>query len=300
MEIVERLQYTPNPNSRRLLSKRTNNIAVLFKSDALPLDHFYYSELTCEILKECERQGYNLIFASIRINGDQIVLPQVVCTYDVDGIIIYGDMETAVLGELRQYDIPFVLVDCHEVVPGVTCVHVDYAAAALAAVEYLIQCGHHDIAYLGGGNSPGFGAQTFSGFCRALELHQITIPLKWIQNSMRESDENLHVRCLEHIFSSKPYPTALFCAADLYAINAIRFLKGKGLRVPEDVSVIGIDDILLARYVEPKLTTVRVDNVAMGRAALSSLLRRIGKQHVNNTVINPGDLIERDSVRALS
>jgi DNA-binding LacI/PurR family transcriptional regulator len=299
LEIIERLQYMPNPNSRRLLFNTTNNIAVLFKSNASPLDQYFYSELNRTILNECEKHGYNLMFASILVEGNKVVLPKVVKAYDVDGIIIYGDMETSILSEIKKFDIPFVLVDNHDIAGDMASVHPDYTLAAYTATKFLVDCGHRRIAYLAVNSPTGFSAQTFSGFKKAIEEYQLSLPLQWIQNEVKDDDEASLYECMEQFISTTPFPSAIFCAADIYAINAIRFIKKHHLKVPEDISVIGIDDILLSRYVEPSLTTIRIDKEKMGKDAISLLLKSIKKEQIQNIIVGSDSLIIRNSVKII-
>jgi len=291
--IIQNLQYTPNPNSRRLLFNKTNNIAILFMKNMSPMEHFFYSELNREILHQCEALGYNLIFTSITVEKDDAIFPNVVKAYDVDGIMLYGDVEEFVLSGIKRFEIPYIIIDNHLMDPKELSIRADYEKAAYTAVRYLIGSGHRDIAYLGSTELPRFNTQTFSGFKKATEESRIAIPISWIQ--MDAGSEDLAFRRMEEILTGEDIPSAVFCAADIYAVGAMKAIKKKGVRIPEDISVIGIDDIILSRYIEPALTTVRIDKAEMGRLATEMLIRKIEKKETENVTIISDDLIIRES-----
>jgi len=298
LEIVERLQYTPNPNSRRLLFNKTNNIAVLFRKNASPLEHFFYSDLNRVILHECESLGYNLIFTSVTVKDNNVLLPNVIKSYDVDGIIFYGDVEPLILSSIRRYDIPFVVVDNHLPVPDILCVSADYMEAAYTATNYLISLGHRDIGYIGTSSQAHFNAQTFAGFKKAVEEHEIVLPINWIQ--IDADDENSSYECMKNMLNYGKLPTAVFCSADIYAIGAMRCIKDLGLKIPDDISVIGIDDIILSQYTDPPLTTIKIDKVEMGKLAIDLLVKRIEKSEETTTgaKVTSNNIVERATTKA--
>jgi len=298
LDIIERLQYTPNPNSRRLLFNKTNNIAVLFRKNTSPLEHFFYSDLNRVILHECESLGYNLIFTSVAIEDNNVLLPNVIKSYDVDGIIFYGDVDPLILSSIRRYDIPFVVVDNHLPAHDIICVSADYMEAAYTATNYLISLGHKEIGYIGTSSQAHFNAQTFSGFKKAVEENEIVLPINWIQ--IDANDESSAYDCMKNILNYNKLPTAVFCSADIYAIGAMRCIKDHGLRIPDDISVIGIDDIILSQYTDPPLTTVKIDKVEMGKLAIDLLVKKIEKSEATSTKVSSNSIIERSTTKARS
>jgi LacI family transcriptional regulator len=292
-EIIERLQYTPNPNSRRLIFNKTNNIAVLFKKNISPLDHFFYSEINNAILQECELLGYNLIFASVAYENGNVILPNVIKAYDVDGVIFYGDMDNEVLDSIKKFDIPFIIVDSHLSGPNVLRVNANYMEAAYVAVSYLISIGHTRIAYIGDHSLTNYSTQTFAGYKKAIDEHKISIPMNWVQ--IDATDETAAYSCMKSILDQKDVPSAVFCCADIYAIGAINCIKNSGLSVPKDISVVGVDDIILSTYVDPPLTTIKIDKNEMGRIAINMLTQKIQNETVENAFVKSDNLIVRKS-----
>lgn len=296
-DIVEKLQYAPNPNSRRLLFNKTNNIAVLFKKNLSPMEHLFHSELNRVILHECESLGYNLMFTSVTVDNDNVVLPTVIKSYDVDGIIFYGDIDPLILNSIKKFDIPYIIADSHSPASDIPGVRADYMQAAYTATGYLIGIGHRNIAYIGTNSMPQYGTQTFSGFKKAIEENKIALPINWIQ--MDANDEESAFKCMENILSYDQLPTAVFCAADIYAIGVMRCIKQHSLQIPEDISVIGIDDIILSNYVEPPLTTVKIDKEEMGKIAMDMLIKKIEKKEVKNQIVNSDNLVIRTSTKQI-
>jgi len=295
LEIIEKLQYTPNPNSRRLLFNKTNNIAVLFRKNTSPLEHFFYSDLNRIILHECEALGYNLIFTSVNIEDGNVVLPNVIRAYDADGVIFYGDADSLLLNAIRKYDIPYVIVDSHVLSNDSLSVNADYMKAAYLAADHLVQLGHLDIAYVGSSFTSNFGGQTFAGFKKAVGEHSMVIPIQWIQ--VDAVDEASAYLSMKEILSSGKHPSAVLCAADIFAVGVIKCIKDHGLKIPEDISVVGIDDILLARYLEPPLTTIRIDREEMGRLAIELLMKKINHEAAESKLLSSYELAQRSSTR---
>ena len=300
MNIVKKLNYYPNPNSRRLLFNKTNNIGILFKKNVSPMEHFFYSELNNIILHECEALGYNLIFSSLEYNNktNEIILPNVVNYRDVDGIILYGDIDTQIINKFNTMDIPFIIVDSHNVSNDILSVSADYFEAAYTATNYLINIGHKAIAFIGTSLIPHYGNQTFSGFKKAIEENRISLPINWIQ--LDAFDEDSSYLCMKNILSYNQAPTAIICAADIYAIGAMRCLKDSKYKIPEDMSIIGIDDIILDQYVEPALSTIKIDKMKMGKIAIDLLVKKIKNENVENQIVSSNELIIRKSTQPVN
>jgi LacI family transcriptional regulator len=295
--IVDKLQYSPNPNSRKLLFNKTNNIVVLFKKDLSPMEHLFHSELNSVILHECELLGYDLVFASVMIQNNTVIMPKIIKSYDADGIIFYGDIDPLILSNIKKFEIPYIIVDSHSDKPDELSVRADYRKAAYTAARYLINIGHRKIAYIGADPSRQYGSQTFTGFKKAVEENKLVLPINWIQ--MEAFDEESSYLCMENILSQPETPTAVCCAADIYAIGAVRCIKKKGMKVPDDVSITGIDDIILSKYIEPSLTTIKLRKEEMGKMAIEMLIRNIKKQDVFNEIICSDDLMIRESTRQI-
>ncbi len=220
-------------------------------------------------------------------------MPKVIKTHDVDGIISYGDIDPVITNRIKEFDIPYVLVDAHYIDKDTINVMFDYTAAAVTAMNYLISTGHKKIAYIGSSISPQFSQQTLNGYRLVLEQNKINIPAAWLRTNA--NDEESAYNEMLSILECGDMPTAVFCNADIYAINAIRCAKEHGIDVPNDISVIGIDDIILSAYIDPPLTTVRIDKEKLAKTAITELSNTINKKTSENQTITEHSLIIRDS-----
>jgi LacI family transcriptional regulator len=298
LQIVDELNYVPNPSSRRLLFNRTDNIAVLSKDNSSPLEHFFHSELNQIVLKECNKLDLSLIYTSVSIKDGSVVLPKVIKTRDVDGIISYGDIDPVITNKVKEFGLPYVLVDAHYIDEDAVNILFDYTAAATTAMKHLISMGHKKIAYIGSSMSPHFSQQTLNGYKLTLEQNSIDIPAAWLRTNA--NDEKSAYDEMSAIINSGNLPTAVFCNADVYAIDAIKCIKDNGLSVPEDISIIGIDDIIMSAYIDPPLTTVRIDKELLVQSALTALINTIDNKHQSdNQAISDHTLITRKSTRAI-
>lgn len=291
MQIIQKTNYVPNPNSRRLLFNQSDNIAVMCNRDRQDLSNQFYVELINEIVPECDNAGFNLIYAFYSMNPNgEIVFPQIIERRDASGVIFLGNPPEPVLQKLIFFEMPFVISDAHESHPGIPSVYTDYRSAAYLATSYLIQAGHRDIGYLGF-ESPQYMQRTLEGFQFALRDGGCLYHPEWTL-STPNSDEIAFERSKFWGHTDK-LPSAIFCTGDFIAIGCLNYFQQKGLRIPGDISIIGIDDILLSRYVSPPLTTVHIDRHEIARSSISLLIDRItGQNRLPENILVPASAIQ--------
>ncbi len=279
------------------LSKTSNrsrsNIAILFQNNLSVLDRQFYSELNTSITQQCERLPYNFIIASTYYKENKLIFSDILRSPDLDVIITYGDVSKEILPELKSLKIPMLILDCSREEVKKNAVHVDYAHAAYIATQHLIELGHRDIAYIGNEKLNEFDVLTFSGFQKATTAHNITLSMNRIQISVQ--DEKSLYKCIDHALSGAQPPTALFCTTDSYAIHAIKYLHSKGINVPGDISVVGIDDINVSQFLIPALTTVRISKDSIGELGISLLKKILNGEECESITLPDCNLIERES-----
>ena len=296
LAIVDRVGYTPNQQARRLLLKYTNNIGILYEKEKSPLTHWFLFEIINPAVSRCAELGYNFLFYSIE-NIHEFNIPDIVKNRDVDGLIILGELNKGYIDELLKFGFPVVLVDEHMRTEGAYAVEADYEQGAELMVSYLIEMGHSRIAYIGENNTGKYGTQTLSGYRKAMGKHRLEVTAPLVQLEAYDANEESAYRCMVQILSVFPPATAVFCAADIYAIGAMRAAKKQGLRIPKDISLAGMDNIMLGSYVEPALTTVKYHKEQMGNAAIETLVSIIkGEYKGREKLIFNGELVKRDSV----
>jgi DNA-binding LacI/PurR family transcriptional regulator len=198
---------------------------------------------------------------------------------------------------LQNLSIPFVVADAHSEHDSLYTVNVDYRLAAYTAVKYLIDQGHRRIGFVGNMQLPAFYSQVFSGYQKALREANLSLNLAWCFEKIcnRETTE----RYIAGLLSGQELPTAIFCMEDILAIELIRYLQKNKVSVPDDISVIAIDDIILANEIYPGLTTVAIDKDQLGSSTIDILMKLISEQPTGSVSMTATDIAVRESVKSL-
>ncbi len=291
--IIEETGFKPSLNSKRLALNQSFNISLIVNPYSSPFEDLFYFEIMNGILNQSTKHGYNIVINKPK-RGD---LPDSIYSGDVDGMVFMQDITPSMKKKAIASGVPFVVVDTHDSDASIISVSADYTRAAYMATSYLIVNGHRNIALLSSNIVPDFYKQTLQGFANALLENSIAVLPEFIEQTAY-NEESAYFAAKE-LLSRENRPTALLCAIDSFAIGALACCKDMKLSVPDDVSLIGIDDILLARYIEPKLTTIRIDKTEMGAVAMDLLRRQISGKPVKSYSI-PMQLIVRDSVKKMN
>ena len=297
--IIEQTGYTPNAHSRRLTLRRSFTIHVVMRHYTSTLFNLFGTDVLMGIFRESRRLGYNIIFTSVdeaeNIRDSFKYVRETITSETVDGVMFIQCFDPELLQLCKDQGLPFLLVDCNYPKDhSVPLVEVDYYDAALQAANYLISCGHHDIGFIGTNSMPEFDRMTFGGFRDALNAAGLPIRMEWVQ---KNSDVNVPTpSCMQNILSCKLRPTAILCAADIYAIEAIKQAKKAGFSVPEDISFMGIDDLVVAEYVNPALSTMAMDKLELGSLSMRQLYAMINKQPCETISLVKTKLCIRDTV----
>ena len=217
---------------------------------------------------------------------------------DCDGVILNQVSDPGLIASLQQEKIPFVCVDAHIAKDSnLPMVEVDYYDAAWQATTYLHRCGHTQIGFIGPEVPAEFYVSTFGGYTAALTDAQLVCDPAWLLE-LSFNRQSLDGR-IDRLLKSEHLPTAFLCAGDAFAIDTIRCLKARGLRVPEDISIMSLDDLLVSRYLDPPLSTMTFQKDQLGKTAMH-LLHQImtgdAYEAVNLIKTTP---VERASVKKL-
>lgn len=302
--IMKERNYVPNMGARMLVRNQSKIIGVISNILADSRRGGLHSPFTAEILgaveKEIQKQGYYMMLYTADSMPE---IESLITRWNVDGIITIGidTPSCRILGGLTQ--VPAVYTDCYfrEDEPYLN-VGTEDEEGAYEAVKYLISKGHRDIGYVtdtlypGNGEPEGVGDFRMRGYLRAME--EAGLPVKEELIFTGDKQVRRKQELFEDIYRKKSEFTALAFCYDYYAIEIMDALSHKGIRVPEDFSIIGFDDIDMARLTAPRLTTMRQGVAEKGKIAVRQLLRRIGKEEIQEKNIRlPVTLIERESVR---
>jgi DNA-binding LacI/PurR family transcriptional regulator len=300
-EAAAKLRYAPNLSGRRLARRRAECVTVLQGRNITTVfgDSFYRVVLG-GMAEVAQARGYSLVFTPPPAEGSgEADVSRVLGHGAVDGALVVGALDAGFLMGLRHRGLPVVLVDNH--VPGtdLPAVVPDYQAGACLATEHLVRLGHRRIALLGAAVSYPFGAQTLEGYREALAAGAIAPDPTLVRRT--EIGVEAAIDATRSLLDLPEPPTALFAVTDAMAIGALRAARERGVRVPEALAVVGMDDIELSAYTDPPLTTVRIEKEAMGRLAAEWLITLIEGTGTARAVAGvPIELIVRGTCGAVA
>jgi LacI family transcriptional regulator len=291
---VAEILLKPGSSTKRL---STAGLVVKMEPGLPPRDNPFYSHVIDGIEESCQRYHINLLFATLLVDeyNVPVEIPELLTSREADGFMMVGAfIGEAITSMTSIKPRPIVLVDAYSNSASFDTVVSDNYQTAYQAAEYLIRKGHRHIGFVGSEPTsyPSL-KQRRAGYTRALKDNEITST--YIAN-FNINKENAHDPVIR-LMGEHPQITALFGVNDEVAVKTIDTLQEIGLRVPQDVSVIGYDDIDLAVHTMPPLTTFHVDTLAMGRAAVSLLISRCEyPESARMTLIIHPTLVERESV----
>lgn len=269
---VAELGFRVNAFGRNLARARSNLLLVLVPDVANP----FYAQIVQGVESVARQRGYKIVLADTA--GDP--MPHVTgldALYDrlADGVIslAHVDESEAVLDELRR--VPWVA--CSEFIPdaGIPYVSIDHRQAAVDAVQYLLNRGHRRIALIAADETFRWARQRHEGYALALERAGIAIDPTLVR-VVGGTDFALGAQEAGALLTLQQPPTAVFAVSDTLAIGAIKALRRAGRRVPDDIAVVGFDNIPLSEVFEPGLTTIGQPMRELGAAATEMLLDRLG------------------------
>lgn len=288
------LDYWPNSAAMSLTTNRTRTLGVLLPD----LYGEFFSEIIRGIDDRARRDGYQILVSGFHDDPGRVLEIARSMLGRVDGLtMLVPDESIDVVAKVRRR-LPVVLLNPREEQSHCSCVRVDNRAGSLAMVEHLVGLGHDDIAIVTGPPANIDADERLLGYREALLAAGLRPdPSREIPGDFREFSG---FKAAEALLALAPRPTAVFATNDNMAVGLISALTAAGVRVGEDMAVTGFDDITIARYLRPALTTVHVDAFAMGRAGAELLLTEIqSDEEVDpSSVVMPAELVVRESCGA--
>jgi DNA-binding LacI/PurR family transcriptional regulator len=297
-QVIETLHYRPHPIARSMRTRETRLIGLL----VLDITNPVLSHIASEIEAAAHASGYRVLLYNAR--HDARLEQQSLESFAerlVDGLIIVNAVDQNRTFEwLKKGAIATVLVDCLATA-SLPSVAMDNQQGAYLATKHLIELGHKDIAHLPGALSLEVARQRLAGYRQALKDFKLA-KREWVMTPVNDLwDYGAGYLSTQQLLKRKKRPSAIFAAGDQMAIGVYRALAEEGLKIPEDMSVVGFDDIEAARYTTPPLTTVRQPLKDIASQAFGLLLELLnGTKNSNNPqIILPPELILRSSTRSM-
>ncbi|UVI27870.1 catabolite control protein A [Paenibacillus spongiae] len=293
-EAIERLGYRPNAVARGLASKKTTTVGVVIPD----ISNAIFAEVARGIEDIANMYHYNIILCNADKKKDkEIRVINTLLEKQVDGLLFMGGTVTEEHAQaFKTANVPIVLCATTDENGAIPSVDIDHEAAAFDAVQLLIKQGHTSIGMISGTlQDPANGYARFQGYKRALQSAGIPYDeeLVRIGNYRYESG----VDAMKYFLELPKRPTAVFSATDEMAIGAIHCIQDYGLKVPEDISVISVDNSRMASMVRPQLTAVAQPMYDIGAVSMRLLTKLMKKETVEHAkVVLPHEVVTRQSV----
>lgn len=294
MDAVESLRYAPSALARSLKVNNTKTFGMLVTTSTNP----FFGEVLKGVERRCYECGYNLILCNtegdierMHANLDTLLQKR------VDGLLLMcSEVESQTIDLFSKHKtVPTVVMDWGPTNFPCDKIRDNSYRGGYMATQYLIDKGHTEIGCITGVLDKLTAEQRYTGFTEAMTNAGLTVNPGWVAAGDFECEGG--ASAFETIFARGPLPSALFVCNDMMAMSVINSASKKGIRIPQDLSIIGYDDIKLAKYITPSLTTIHQPKYRLGQQAVDTLLDKINNKRDTNDVIEmEPTLVERDSV----
>jgi len=294
---IRELNYSPNALASAMVTRRTRTIGLIITSLADP----FFPELVRGVEEDALLAGYGVLLCNSGADPKrEVAAVELLRRKRVDAILVAASRVGQLhLSILEQYGVPVVLINNEVNSPYVYSVSTDDVAGGRQAAQFLLGLGHRRIAYIAGhtetAHSPGrqSSRDRFSGYYKAMTVAGVEIDPAWIVPGDGRVEAGR--QGMAQLLKMSPRPTAVFCYNDLTALGALIACRAAGLAVPEEISLIGYDNIAMSEWTIPPLTTIAQQTYALGQQALHMALDLLaGKESADRVTLAPY-LVERGS-----
>lgn len=270
------LNYQPNASAAHLARRRTRHVAIAFYEEESLLSNTFYSRVIEGALKQALARNYHLLFSYLKTDYQgRNDLPSVITQRNTEGVLFIKRLVPEMVIDISAIGVPIVAIDHYPPSPLVGSVTMQNRRGGELAAEHLMALGHRRVAVIAGDSDRTSIADRVHGFLETLRRGEC--PAARRQNLWKNASLTFEggFAAATKGLRKNPQVTAVFCVNDEMAAGAIRAAHQLGYRVPERLSVVGFDDIDMALYLDPPLTTIGVDKLELGRRAMDQLLNLI-------------------------
>jgi DNA-binding LacI/PurR family transcriptional regulator len=289
--IARNIGYRASAVARGLATQKTRTIGVVVTTIADP----FVSKVLSGIEEAANRRGYSVFLAESNTDSErEIKAVHSFAERRVDGIVVtssrVGSLHFKLLSETK---VPIVLVNNQHPGASAHSVMIQNAEGGRQAVQHLIRLGHRRIAYIRDSFGYQSDAERLAGYRAALKHSGIAFSEELVVDGDGKAEGG--IIAMRNLLGLEEPPTAVFCYNDMTALGALRCIHDERLQVPEDISLVGFDDLSIASYTQPRLTTVRQPMWQLGQLAMESLLKLMSGQESVGAISVPTELIIRES-----
>ena len=294
---IRELNYQPSQAARRLAGKKTGNIGFIVSEEHFTRAEPFYTHIFLGSEFEAREHNVYILLTTIRNEfNPQKDTPRFLLDKSVDGIIVAGRIPEALCTQVSRYNLPLVYVDFLPQNGQAQAILIDNFEGGRQAVNHLVGCGCQDIVFVGGDITHPSMQNRFEGYQKALQENQLQMTDELISLVEPETTFLHGYHTMKSVLRRNRNFDGVFAANDAMALGCIRALKEANIQIPEDVAVIGFDDVAAASQSKPQLTTMRVNKEEMGILALQVIIQMIetGK-NPKMKYLAPTQLIQRQS-----
>lgn len=270
-KVVEELGYYPNTQARTLVSGRSRTFGLIVSEITNP----FFPEIVQGFEDVAVQNNYEILVTSTVHDPKRMALSvrrMVERCVDGAAIVTFG-MEEALLADLQSRNVPLVFIDVGPPLPRVSNIRIDYLHGIRQAIQHLAALRHQRIAFVSGPLVLKSAVTRQRAFVQAMEEIRLAVDPAFLVEGNHTMEGGM--AAMRKIVALPERPTAVFCSNDLTAIGVMRQSYDEGIHVPQDVSVVGFDDVRLAQFVIPPLTTVKMSQTEIARMAFNALLAEV-------------------------
>jgi DNA-binding LacI/PurR family transcriptional regulator len=273
-KVIEELGYYPNTQARALVSGRSRIFGLIVSEITNP----FFPEIVQGFEDMAVQHNYEVLLTST-VHDSKRMAHSVrrMIERQVEGVaVVTFGMEEALFEDLKARNVPLVFIDVGPPLPRISNIRIDYLHGIRQAVQHLAAFGHERIAFISGPLALRSAAARQHAFSRSIEELGLSVDRRYLIEGNHTMDGG--IAAMKTLLGLPKRPTAVICSNDMTAIGAMRESYEQGVRIPRDLSVIGFDDIRLAQFVTPPLTTVRMSQTEIARLAFDALLAEVQRK----------------------
>lgn len=304
-QIIEDYDYIPSVHGKNLARRYSNLIGAVISDVHFYPQEKFYTQLFLSMVINAQKMGKNVLLSiehpeNYNTKAENIVLPEFIRDRSVDGVIVIGDIPEVFISELIKRKIPTVLANYYSIkFKDILCITVDNKWGGYLATNHLVSLGHKKICFLGCMMTHPSLRDRLEGYKEALRDNDIEVDDKYIFTSTDISPFEYGYQMGMYFIENKINATAIFAITDLIAMGCIKALKNHGVKIPDDVAIVGYDDINVSAISDPKLTTIRNPKERVGERAIEKIVDMVYNENFAPAylehVVLPVELVVRES-----
>ncbi len=298
LEVIQKYNFQPNMAARGLAKGHTGILGLVIPKGVQAIfEEPFFALLIRGVTTRCNAMDYSVMMWLAEPDYERRMISKILYNGLVDGVIVASMLlDDSIIDNLRQNKLPFILIGRHPVYNELSFMDVDNRGGAYQAVQHILRSGRRRVATITGLQNMIAGIHRYQGYVDALQDHDLPIlPELVVESDFTDAGGYTSMQAL------LPHqPDAVFVASDTMALAAIQAIQEHGLRVPEDIAVVGFDDIPEANRMKPTLTTVRQPISRIGAAAAETLIDVIQTgSTIPRQMVFPAELVIRHSCGAI-